>query len=171
MFEAYLLDRGTVRAIESGFSISSKSGSGSRVLMTKNWRRKKIQQKFCIIFFMKDFNLLTSKLQESLQPSKENIQHYKKWNLLTFFYIYGSFLPSRIRIRIQGPHWIRNQSGSGSRGIAHVLMTSLPVCVQARRYELGILYCGWRWARQRTNRTCSRALRRPREPSSQGVYR
>ncbi len=35
MFEAYLLDRGTVGAMESGISISSKSGSGSRVLMTK----------------------------------------------------------------------------------------------------------------------------------------
>ena len=31
---------------ESGSSISSGSGYGTRVLMTKNWRRKKIQLKF-----------------------------------------------------------------------------------------------------------------------------
>ncbi len=42
-------------------------------------------------------------------------------------------------------------------------------CVQAGRYELGILYCGRGWARQRTDRTCSRVVRRPREPSSQGT--
>jgi hypothetical protein len=40
-----------------------------------------------------------SKLQE--KPSK------KKLNLLTFFYVFGSFLPSWIRIRIQGHHRIR----------------------------------------------------------------
>ncbi len=40
------------------------------------------------------------KLQEkpALQPSKGNIQHFKTWNLLTFFQVCGSFLPSWIRI-------------------------------------------------------------------------
>ncbi len=46
----------------------------------------------------------------NLQPSKEYIQHFKKWNVLTFFYVCGSFLPSWIRIRIQVPHWIRIQN-------------------------------------------------------------
>jgi hypothetical protein len=48
------------------------------------------------------------KLQErppALKPSTENIQHFKKFNLLNFFYVCGSFLPSwiQIQIRILGP--------------------------------------------------------------------
>jgi hypothetical protein len=38
--------------------------------------------------------------RRSLQLSKENIQHFKTLNFLIFFYFYGSFLPSWIRIRI-----------------------------------------------------------------------
>ncbi len=61
--------------------------------------------------------------KRSLQPSKENIQDFRKWNLFTSFYIFvGHFCPPgsryrlriRIRIRIQGRHWIRIQSGSGN---------------------------------------------------------
>ncbi len=37
--------------------------------------------------------------RRSLQSSKENIQHFKIWNFITFFYFCGSFLPSWIRIR------------------------------------------------------------------------
>ncbi len=39
--------------------------------------------------------------RRSLQPSKENIQHFKTWKFFTFFCFCGSFLPSWIRIRIQ----------------------------------------------------------------------
>ncbi len=39
--------------------------------------------------------------KRSLQPSKENIQHFKTWKFWTFFYFCGSFLPSWIRIRIR----------------------------------------------------------------------
>jgi hypothetical protein len=53
MFEAYLLDRGTVRAMESGFSISSKSGSGSRVLMTKKMKKKYTAEHFLFLFDQK----------------------------------------------------------------------------------------------------------------------
>ncbi len=42
------------------------------------------------------------------QPSKKNIQHIKKWNLFTFFYVCGSIFFSWIQI--QGPHWIRIHS-------------------------------------------------------------
>ncbi len=44
----------------------------------------------------------------SLQPSKENIQYFKKW-ILTFFYFFGSLLPFWIPVRIWIPehHWIR----------------------------------------------------------------
>ncbi len=45
--------------------------------------------------------------RRSLQLSKENTQHFKTWNFFTFFYFYGSFLPSWIRIRIRWPDWIR----------------------------------------------------------------
>ncbi len=48
----------------------------------------------------------------NLQPSKENIQHFKTWKFLTFFFFWGSFLPSWIWI--YWPDWIRIQSGSGS---------------------------------------------------------
>jgi hypothetical protein len=37
--------------------------------------------------------------KRSLQLSKENIQLFKTWNFLIFFYFCGSFLPSWIRIR------------------------------------------------------------------------
>ncbi len=95
----------------SGSIISSESGSGSRVLMTKNWR-KKYSRNFVYIFF----DIFMSKLQERRLALKNNIQHLKKSNLLTFFYVCGSFLPSWIpgsglriwiRSRIQGPYWIR----------------------------------------------------------------
>jgi hypothetical protein len=39
--------------------------------------------------------------RRNLQPFKENTQHFKNWNFLTFFYFCWSFLPSSIRIRIQ----------------------------------------------------------------------
>ncbi len=49
--------------------------------------------------------------RRSLQPSKENIQHFKTWNFLPFFYFVGLFCPPRsgfrIRIRIHWPDWIR----------------------------------------------------------------
>ncbi len=35
------------------------------------------------------------------QPSKENIQHFKRWKFCPFFYFLGSFLPSWIRILIR----------------------------------------------------------------------
>jgi hypothetical protein len=37
--------------------------------------------------------------RKSLQPSKENIQHFKIWNYFTFFYLCGQFLSSWIRIQ------------------------------------------------------------------------
>ncbi len=39
--------------------------------------------------------------RRSLQPSKENIQHFKTWMFFIIFYICVSHLPSWIRIRIQ----------------------------------------------------------------------
>ncbi len=74
----------------------------SRVLMTKNWKKCTSEKKF-VISLMKNCNLVipktpkrTSKLQQkvrNLHPSKENIQHFKTWNFLTFFYFCRSFCP------------------------------------------------------------------------------
>ncbi len=42
--------------------------------------------------------------KRSLQPSRKNIQHLKRWNFLIFFLLFcGSFLPSWIWIRIPNP--------------------------------------------------------------------
>ncbi len=57
-----------------------------RVLMTKNW--KKYSWIFFTFFEKKNFNLLIPR-----QPSTENIQHFKRWNLLTVSYFSGSFCP------------------------------------------------------------------------------
>ncbi len=68
--------------------------------------------------------------RRSLQPSKENIQHFNRWNLSTVFYFFGPFLRSwiRIRIRIQGPHWIRIKSGSTTlaKSVRELLTRHLP---------------------------------------------
>ncbi len=114
----------------AGSGIPSESGSGSKVLVTKNWRKK---------YSWKKNNLFWSKIaiyilalrkghpsfRRSLQLSKENIQHFKKWNLLTFLYFCGSFLPSLIRI--QGSHWIR----------IHNTASNLNQPVQSMRVRIG----------------------------------
>ncbi len=48
--------------------------------------------------------------RRSLQPSKENIQHFKTWNFLIFFYFCGSFLPSWTRILNPDPHQVKPAS-------------------------------------------------------------
>ncbi len=82
----------------SGFS---ESGSRFRIfgwiaiqIRTKNYRRKKN----LLFFFIKNGNYLSLGLhngrpsfRRSLQPSKENIQHFKTWNLLTFSIFVGHF--------------------------------------------------------------------------------
>ncbi len=66
---------------------------GSRVLLTKNW--KFFNQKWQFTYVQATGEVFSSK--------KKNIQHFKKWNLLTFFYVCWSFLPSWIRLRIANP--------------------------------------------------------------------
>jgi hypothetical protein len=72
----------TIQSCGSGFSESGSgssilSESGSRVLMTKNKREKKIQTKN--ISLIKNCNLLKSpSYRRRLQPLKVNIQHFKK---------------------------------------------------------------------------------------------
>jgi hypothetical protein len=55
---------------------------------------KKIQQKFFIyLFLIKNCNFLISKLQKKCSALEKIIQHFKKWNLITFLYFCGSFCP------------------------------------------------------------------------------
>ncbi len=89
--------------------------------MNKKWRKntKKYSWNFFYFFFWSKTAIsLFLGLhigRPSYRPTTENIQHFKKWNLLTFFCFVGNFCPPvsgsglriRIRIRIQGSHWIR----------------------------------------------------------------
>ncbi len=76
----------------SGSGISSYSGS--RVLMTKNW---KIQLKFYFLLSKIAIYLSLSlhkgrpNYRRSLQPFKENIRYFKKWNSITYFYFWVIF--------------------------------------------------------------------------------
>ncbi len=49
--------------------------------------------------------ILKVRVSKYKKPSALNREHphSEKWNLLTFFYVFGSFLPSWIRIRIANP--------------------------------------------------------------------
>ncbi len=54
---------------------------------------------------------MTSKLQEKPSAHKREHPALQKMKFINFFPFCRSFLPSWIRFRIQGPHWIRIQSG------------------------------------------------------------
>ncbi len=59
--------------------------SGSRVLMTKNWR-KNTAEKFGLTFFKSKIAIfLCLRYRRNFQPSKENIQHFKKGKFINFF--------------------------------------------------------------------------------------
>ncbi len=90
----------------SGSSISGWIPVRIRIQGFDDRKWKTIELIFCYLFWSKNAIYLSSKLQEKLQPSKENTQHIN-WNLLTFLYFYSSLLPSWIRIRIRWPDWIR----------------------------------------------------------------
>ncbi len=71
----------------------------------QNFKNEKIQVKCFVYFFDQKLQFTSLGLHKgrpsyrsSLQPSKENIQYFKKRNLLTFFYFCGSFVHSWIRI-------------------------------------------------------------------------
>jgi hypothetical protein len=82
--------------MKSGSSISSESND-------QDIERKK---NFTLLI---PIGLHKERYRRLLQSSQENIQHFKNWNFLHFLYFCGSFLPSWIQIRIQGPHWIRTR--------------------------------------------------------------
>ncbi len=80
--------------------------SGSRALLTKNWKQKFSWKKNIFfgskttIYLSLDLHKEHPSYRRSLQLSKEAIQHFKTWTLKKNFYFCGSFLPSWIRI-----HW------------------------------------------------------------------
>ncbi len=92
--------------------------SGSRALMTKNW--KKITDEKNLIFFLSKTKIYLSlglhkvspSYRRSLQLSKEAIQHFKTWTLKKFPTFGGHFCPPGSGSGF--PDWIRIQSGSGS---------------------------------------------------------
>ncbi len=93
------------------------SGSGSRVWwpkIEKNYSWKKIKFFFWLktkIYLSQGLHKGRPSYRRSLQPSKENIQHFKTWKFYTFSIFVGHFCPPgsgsgsaiwmRIRIRIQ----------------------------------------------------------------------
>ncbi len=71
-----------------------QSGSGTRVLMSKYW--KKFTAEKNDVSLIKNYYLLTlgfhkehPSYRRSIQPSKENIQHFKTRNFSTFSYFCG----------------------------------------------------------------------------------
>ncbi len=78
--------------------IPTRIQSGSRVFIAKNWREKTQPKNFSFFFFIQNCNLYIPGLHKgrpsyrrSLKPSKENIQHIQKWNLLTFLFLWVIF--------------------------------------------------------------------------------
>ncbi len=64
------------------------------------FRWQKTEEKiFFSLFLIKSAVYLCQIYRRSLQLSKENIQHFKKIDLLTYFYVCGLFLPSWFRIK------------------------------------------------------------------------
>ncbi len=103
-------------------------GSGSRVLMTKSWKKIYSWKRNLICFWSKiaiDLSLVLHKgrasYRRSLQPPKEHIQHLKTWNFVTFSIFVGNFCPP---IWIHWPDWIRIQSGSETLAQASPLRKS-----------------------------------------------
>ncbi len=84
--------------------------SGSRVLMTKKWKKftaekKTFGSKTTIYLSLGPHKGLSS-YRKFFSSQKKNIQHFKTWNFLIFCYFCGSFFPSGpdpIRIRIWNP--------------------------------------------------------------------
>ncbi len=65
---------------------SIESGSGSKDLLTRKW--KKYSWKFFFFFLLET---AICRCRKSLQPSKENIQHLNEWNLFPCSYLWGIF--------------------------------------------------------------------------------
>ncbi len=99
----------------SGSSVFCQCGSGSRVLMNKNWKKFTAEKKifFCLkmaIYLSLGLHKGSLSPSRSLHPSKENIWHFKTW----IFFGSGSGSVFPIRIRIQLTKMKVDPCGSGS---------------------------------------------------------
>ncbi len=80
--------------------------------LSGRWERVGQERKKIAIFLSLGLHKGRPCYKRSLQPFKENIQHFTKWNLVTIFYFCGyvcspgSGSVLRIRIQIEGLHWI-----------------------------------------------------------------
>jgi len=99
--------------------------SGSRALMSKNWKKNTAEEFFLLFFFWSKTAIYLSlglhkvcpSYRRSLQLSKEAIQHFKTWTLTNFFLLLWVIFalldpdpdpqsrlnPDPIRIRIRNP--------------------------------------------------------------------
>ncbi len=94
---------------------------GSRVLVTKNWKKITAEKKINYFFVKLQFTYpRTSKLQKKPSALYLKAQNVK---FLNFFYLHGSFLSSgiRIRIRIHWPDWIRIQNTAFQKSLLFVV--------------------------------------------------
>jgi len=106
-----------------GWQSGSESGSNPDPGFDDKKFEKIYRWKKMIFFFISKIAMFLSlgllkersSYRKSIQPSKENIQHFKRWNL-TFFYFCGAFLPSWIRIH--WTDWIRIRNTAFNPNIA-----------------------------------------------------
>jgi hypothetical protein len=71
-------------------------------------KKKNTAEHFFHLFFKSKIAIYGTYVQatgEDFSPQKRTSSSSKKLNLLPFFYVCGSFLPSWIRIRIRIQHW------------------------------------------------------------------
>ncbi len=125
--------------------------------MTQKLKKKNVQVKIFIYFYDQKLQFTYPwaskkgrlRYRRSLQPSKENIQHFKKWNILTSFNFLRHFCP---------PDLI--ESGSGSK----TLVTDKAVVINLISDDMFCLCLGcWTNCRtecssrhKRANRRCPR---------------
>jgi hypothetical protein len=81
----------------------SKGFDGHKLEKNYSWKKIFFVVDQTTIYLSLGLHKGRPRFQRSLQLSKWNIQHFKTWNFLIFFYLCGSFLTSWIRIRILWP--------------------------------------------------------------------
>jgi hypothetical protein len=84
-----------------------------KLLSFNSWQKNSISWSKNAIYLFLVLREGRPSYRRSLQPSKENIQHFKSWNL-NFFLFLWVFLPSWILIRIPPTKIYVDPCGSGS---------------------------------------------------------
>ncbi len=91
---------------------------------------------FFYIFLFQKLHNGRPNYRRSLQPAKENIQHFKTRNFVTFFFFCWSFLPSWIRIRIPNSkpypdpkHWMKYRYRTQPETFTIQIIFRHPTCI------------------------------------------